>query len=282
VYSFRALLIWIFLLVVASGASISGLGEGLYATGSGGKADASRRTGLTKRTLGAAQVLAKGSLVPNSGFMMVKGVVDFPDQIMDGAKVYAEVPVPNMIVTLDRFAIYDPANISALAALPANLTDTYQPCVLHPDLAPSAVYEVSLPPNTTSDTLSVELCSPGGYDQVGPLPQLASAPGCPAPTRVTMTLPAFGDSRGPAPCWGRAGPREQILYASASRDWRPSVRRDVGRLGGMALWWRPSSWTRQKSDWTTSQSWSGSGKPLRTRKEGRRGVVADLEQQQHQ
>lgn len=122
------------------------------------------------------QVLAKGSIVPNTGFMMVKGVVDFPDQIMEGAKVFAEVPVPNMAVTLDRFAVFDPANLSSLATLPANLTDTYQPCVLHPDNAPSAVYQISLPANTSSDTLSVELCSPGGYDQVPPRsPHSASA-----------------------------------------------------------------------------------------------------------
>eukprot|EP00884_Botryococcus_braunii_P022962 jgi/Botrbrau1/934/Bobra.0167s0045.1 len=112
------------------------------------------------------KVLAKGLIVPNTGFMMVKGVVDFPDDIGENARVYAEIPVPNLAVTLDRFAVYDPTSISALATLPANITDVYQPCVLHPDLAPSAVYEVSLPPNTTSDTLSIELCSPGGYDQV--------------------------------------------------------------------------------------------------------------------
>jgi hypothetical protein len=98
--------------------------------------------------------------------MQLKGVVDFADDISPGAKVYAEVPAAGIALTLERFNVYSPATVSSSAAMPANLTDKYQPCILHPFLAPGAVYEITTP-GATSDTLNVELCSPGGYDQVG-------------------------------------------------------------------------------------------------------------------
>ena len=44
--------------------------------------------------------------------------------------------------------------------------DDYSPCSIAPDHGNTLVYNVTLPAGSKDDTLSVEMCSPGGYDQV--------------------------------------------------------------------------------------------------------------------
>ena len=58
------------------------------------------------------------------------------------------------------------ANTSAVSSIPAEALDEYQPCVIEPDHGYTVVYNVTLPPGSKNDTLSIEMCSPGGYDQV--------------------------------------------------------------------------------------------------------------------
>jgi hypothetical protein len=58
------------------------------------------------------------------------------------------------------------SNASAVASIPAAVTDDYSPCSIAPDHGNTLVYNVTLPAGSKNDTLSVEMCSPGGYDQV--------------------------------------------------------------------------------------------------------------------
>ena len=63
----------------------------------------------------------------------------------------------------------DLSSAAVVPALPANVTDTYEPCTINPDHGYTVVYNVTLPAGgggaNKSDTLSIEMCSPGGYDQ---------------------------------------------------------------------------------------------------------------------
>ena len=54
----------------------------------------------------------------------------------------------------------------ALRSLPDGVADKYRPCAIDPKHGYTLVYEVELPANTSSDQLNIQLCSPGGYDQV--------------------------------------------------------------------------------------------------------------------
>ena len=61
----------------------------------------------------------------------------------------------------------DLSNAAVVPTLPVNLTDAYEPCTVNPDHGYTVVYNVTLPAGATkNDTLSIEMCSPGGYDQV--------------------------------------------------------------------------------------------------------------------
>ena len=61
----------------------------------------------------------------------------------------------------------DLSSAAVVPTLPANVTDKYEPCTINPDHGYTVVYNVTLPAGATNnDTLSIEMCSPGGYDQV--------------------------------------------------------------------------------------------------------------------
>ena len=69
-------------------------------------------------------------------------------------------------LTLQVYLASSLANATAVSTIPAEVLDTYEPCVIEPDHGYTLVYNVTLPAGSKNDTLSVEMCSPGGYDQV--------------------------------------------------------------------------------------------------------------------
>ena len=61
----------------------------------------------------------------------------------------------------------DLSSAAVVPTLPANITDKYEPCTINPDHSYTVVYNVTLPAGSNkSDSLHIEMCSPGGYDQV--------------------------------------------------------------------------------------------------------------------
>lgn len=117
------------------------------------------------------QVLGKARVVPGNGTEMLRGVFSLgaEDDLTGSAVVYAETAHPGMTVSFDTPKVYLASDLSSkdvVATLPANLTDAYEPCTVTADHGYTGVWEVELDGNTTSDTLNIEMCSPGGYDQV--------------------------------------------------------------------------------------------------------------------
>jgi hypothetical protein len=123
---------------------------------------------LTRGARLRPQVLAMGQVVSNAaGWTPLRGVFMLKDvDDLTGAVIYADTPHPGLTVTLDKPLFYGAANLSSPAvvpSLPANITDVYQPCALHPDHGHTAVIAVQV---NRTDTLLAELCSHGGYDQI--------------------------------------------------------------------------------------------------------------------
>jgi hypothetical protein len=117
------------------------------------------------------QSLGKARVVPGNGTEMLRGVFSLApeDDLTGSAVVYAETAHPGMTISFDTPKVYlasDLSNKNVVATLPANLTDPYEPCTVIADHGYTGVWEVELDSNSTSDTLNIEMCSPGGYDQV--------------------------------------------------------------------------------------------------------------------
>ncbi|KAK9917541.1 hypothetical protein WJX75_005540 [Coccomyxa subellipsoidea] len=115
--------------------------------------------------------LGKARVVPGNGTEMLRGVFSLApeDDLTGSAVVYAETAHPGMTISFDTPKVClasDLSNKNVVATLPANLTDPYEPCTVIADHGYTGVWEVELDSNSTSDTLNIEMCSPGGYDQV--------------------------------------------------------------------------------------------------------------------
>ena len=121
------------------------------------------------------QVLGRARVVPGNGSEVLRGVFQlYPeDDISGSATLYVETPHPGMTLSFDTPKVYLASDLSdktVVSSLPTNVTDVYSPCTVIDDHGYSGVWEVELPSgNGNSDTLDVEMCSPGGYDQVRPL-----------------------------------------------------------------------------------------------------------------
>lgn len=122
---------------------------------------------------GSLQVLGRARVVPGNGTVMLRGVfmLGGEDDLSGSATVYVETPHPSMTLSMDTPKVYlasDLSDKSVVSSLPANLSDVYSPCTVIDDHGYSGVWEVELPGNSSggSDTLNIEMCSPGGYDQV--------------------------------------------------------------------------------------------------------------------
>ena len=109
--------------------------------------------------------------MPGNGTLMLRGVFSLAaeDDLTGSAIVYAETAHPGMTISFDTPKVYLASDLSSknvVATLPANLTDPYVPCTVIKDHGYTGVWEVELDNNRSSDTLNIEMCSPGGYDQV--------------------------------------------------------------------------------------------------------------------
>jgi hypothetical protein len=137
------------------------------------------------------QTLAKARVVSGNGSELIRGVFSIApeDDLSGSAIVYVETPHPSMTLSFDTPKVYlasDLADASVVSSLPANLTDKYQPCTVIENHGYTGVWEVELPSNRSTDTLDINMCSPGGYDQVG----LRLHPCC-----NSLTLPRLRFSR---------------------------------------------------------------------------------------
>ncbi len=118
------------------------------------------------------QVLGRARVVPGNGTVMLRGVfmLGGEDDLSGSATVYVETPHPSMTLSMDTPKVYLASDLSdktVVSSMPTNLTDVYSPCTVIDDHGYSGVWEVELPStNGNSDTLDIEMCSPGGYDQV--------------------------------------------------------------------------------------------------------------------
>ena len=119
------------------------------------------------------QVLGMTRVQPNNGTENLRGVFSFePEADLSSATVYLETAHPGMSFDFPTPKFYLASDLSSKAVVPnmPNVTDTYSPCAIMPDHGYTVVYEVELPQGSnSSDNLNIQMCSPGGYDQVCPI-----------------------------------------------------------------------------------------------------------------
>ncbi|CAL8463261.1 g2795 [Coccomyxa elongata] len=155
------------------------------------------RTGLSGPTY---MVLGRARVVPGNGTEMLRGVFSLgaEDDLSGSAVVYAETAHPGMTLSLDTPKVYlasDLSNPNVVATLPANLTDPYEPCTVIKDHGYTGVWEVELDNNRSSDTLNIEMCSPGGYDQALKVYQDGKVIASNSPEVFQLSVPVKAGSR---------------------------------------------------------------------------------------
>ena len=123
-------------------------------------------------TWACLQVLGSTRVMPSNGTEVLRGVFSMePEADLSSGTVYLETAHPGMTFNFQTPKFYLASDLSSKSATPnmPNVTDTYSPCAIMPDHGYTVVYEVELPQGqNSSDTLSISMCSPGGYDQVLP------------------------------------------------------------------------------------------------------------------
>ena len=108
--------------------------------------------------------------MPNNGTELLRGVFSFePEANLTSGTIFLETAHPGMTFDFQAPKFYLGSDLSSKSVVPSmpNVTDTYSPCAIMPDHGFTVVYEVELPAGqNSSDNLFIQMCSPGGYDQV--------------------------------------------------------------------------------------------------------------------
>eukprot|EP01025_Chloroclados_australasicus_P023458 TRINITY_DN2376_c0_g1_i8.p1 TRINITY_DN2376_c0_g1~~TRINITY_DN2376_c0_g1_i8.p1 ORF type:complete len:1394 (-),score=237.96 TRINITY_DN2376_c0_g1_i8:1244-5095(-) len=95
--------------------------------------------------------VGKGVIIPNGPETTVRGVIVLDSDAI-AARIYAEVPVNGLEVTLEQPIVIPPTELKKKDA------DVYTPCILDPDHSPDAVMVFS---PKASENWKVEMCSQG-------------------------------------------------------------------------------------------------------------------------